>query len=168
MLYELETDVRFEYWDGEKLMMTPSGTDHEYILSNLNGLLYSFVKSQKLGRLFANNTALYLHGDVTCKDFRLADLSFVKKDRLDIVQARGIYGPPDLVVEIVSPGKKNAEVDLVEKYALYEFHGVQEYWIITPYLEEVSMYALQDNKYQLIKTSQVLSSFELKQEDLFE
>ncbi len=40
MLYEIEEDERFECWDGEKLMMPPNGTDHEYILTNLNGLLY--------------------------------------------------------------------------------------------------------------------------------
>ncbi|WP_281890910.1 Uma2 family endonuclease [Paenibacillus sp. YYML68] len=120
MLDELETDERYELWGGVKQMMTPRGTEHAYILSNLNGLIYSFVKIRGLGKLFANNTALYLHGDVTCKDYRLADLSFVSKERLDRVQARGIYGPPDLVVEIVSPGRRNAERDLVEKFSIYE------------------------------------------------
>ncbi|MFC4778858.1 Uma2 family endonuclease [Paenibacillus sp. GCM10023252] len=168
MLYELETDERFELWDGEKQLMTPSGTDHEYILSNLNALLHSFVKANNIGKIYANNTALYLHGDVTCRDYRLGDLSIVHRDRLDIVQARGIYGPPDLVVEIVSPGKKNAERDLVEKYAIYERYGVQEYWIVTPYLEEIKLYSLQDGKYSLIPSSQVLQGIELNHEDIFE
>lgn len=39
-------------------------------------------------------------------------------------------GPPDLIVEILSPstGKK----DLNEKFSLYERHGVKEYWIVDP------------------------------------
>jgi Uma2 family endonuclease len=168
MLYELETDERFEFWGGVKRMMTPSGTDHEYVLSNLNGLLYAFVRIKKAGKIFANNTALYLHGDVMRKDYRLADLTFVAKERLAIVQARGIYGPPDLVVEIVSPGKKNAERDLVEKFAIYEQFGVQEYWIVTPYLEEIKLYGLKDNRYSLLEASQVLRGIELKPEDIFE
>ncbi|TAL36221.1 MAG: Uma2 family endonuclease, partial [Spirochaetes bacterium] len=49
---------------------------------------------------------------------------------------RGCLGAPDLVVEIVSPG--TAAKDMREKQALYETHGVKEYWIIHP-LEETLM-----------------------------
>jgi len=38
MLYEMESDEKFEIWEGKKHLMTPGGTDHEYILSNLNWL----------------------------------------------------------------------------------------------------------------------------------
>lgn len=168
MLYELETDERYEIWNGEKIMMTPSSTDHEYIQSILTGLLIHYVRNNKLGKVFASNTAVFLHGDVTRKDFRLPDISFVATERLDIVQHKGIFGAPDLLVEIVSPGKKNAQRDLVEKFRLYEQFGVTEYWIVKPYVEEIELYHLRDGKYEKIEQSVVLPGIRLAHEDIFE
>jgi Uma2 family endonuclease len=52
----------------------------------------------------------------------------------------GCVGAPDIVVEIVSP--KTAARDMREKLALYEKHGVKEYWIIHP-IEKTLMVFLQ-------------------------
>jgi Uma2 family endonuclease len=168
MLYENEVIERYEYWNGEKIMMTPNSMEHEFVLSNLTLIVNSFVRKHKLGRVFANNIALYLHGNLTQKDFRLADLSFVKSERLDIVQSKGIFGPPDLIVEILSPGKENTNRDRVEKYELYEKYAVHEYWIVNPYEEEVEIYSLKDGEYVRKGNSIVLDGIELARKDIFE
>ncbi len=119
-LYPLESDDRYEIWGGEKLMMTPSNTDRGYVKINLSTIVRTFVKNNKLGKVYDAEVPIYLHGDVARKDFRLADLTFVAEDRLDMVQFKGIYGAPDLLVEILSPGKINVHRNRVEKYRLYE------------------------------------------------
>jgi Uma2 family endonuclease len=168
MLYELETDERYEIWNGEKIMMTPGSTDHEYIVSNVTTLVTNYARRNKRGRVFGSNTAVYLHGDVTRKDFRLPDLSFVATERLDMVQTKGIFGAPDLVVEIVSPGKKNTERDLVEKFQLYEQFGAREYWIVKPYVEEIEIHSLQNGTYTRVGQSRLFPDIVLAHEEIFE
>ena len=41
---------------------------------------------------------------------------------------RGAIGAPDLVIEILSPSTSHK--DMTQKLALYEEHGVREYWIV--------------------------------------
>ena len=51
-------------------------------------------------------------------------------------------GPPDLVVEVLSPGTR--EIDLARKMALYAKYGVPEYWIIDPETETTRILFLVD------------------------
>jgi len=47
------------------------------------------------------------------------------------IDKRGCRGAPDMVIEILSP--HTAKKDSVIKTALYERHGVKEYWIVQPF-----------------------------------
>lgn len=59
---------------------------------------------------------------------------------------KGCKGSPDLVIEIVSP--HTVSKDMKEKLALYEKHGVLEYWIIHHMDKLAIVYSLQkDNQY---------------------
>ena len=56
------------------------------------------------------------------------------------IRENGIWGAPDLVVEILSPS--TSRKDLNEKYNLYQRSGVQEYWVIEPSGKWVHPYLL--------------------------
>jgi Uma2 family endonuclease len=88
---------------------------------------------------------------------------------------RGCCGAPDLVVEILSPS--TSRKDIVVKFALYERHGVREYWIIHPAEESLMVFVLgEDGKYGRpqgygrgdFATSTVLEGLELSLEEVFE
>ncbi len=59
---------------------------------------------------------------------RQPDLLVVRADHLDRVTDRGMVGPPDLVVEILSPSTRRT--DLEEKRDEYAAFGVPEYWVV--------------------------------------
>ncbi len=59
---------------------------------------------------------------------------------------RGGLGAPDWIIEILSPS--TAKKDKENKYDLYEFAGVKEYWIVDPESKQVFIYSLNEqNKY---------------------
>lgn len=55
---------------------------------------------------------------------------------------RGCQGPPDWVIEILSPS--TAHKDLHEKFELYQHAGIPEYWIVFPYERSVAVYHRND------------------------
>jgi len=85
------------------------------------------------------------------------DVYFSEKDRVipdvsvvcdkNIIKKNGIYGAPDLIAEILSPG--TAKNDKGYKKDIYEKYGVKEYWIVDPANFEIDVYLLKDGKYRL-------------------
>lgn len=59
------------------------------------------------------------------------------------IQDRGIKGSPDWVAEIISPS--TAKIDRLNKFNLYEKHGVLEYWLISPYEQTIEVFVLGEN-----------------------
>ena len=49
---------------------------------------------------------------------------------------------PELVIEVLSPGKTNEDRDRKAKLKLYSRRGVQEYWIVSWMSQFVEVYAL--------------------------
>ncbi|MEM9511873.1 MAG: Uma2 family endonuclease, partial [Cyanobacteria bacterium P01_E01_bin.48] len=56
--------------------------------------------------------------------------------------------PPALVVEVVSPGQRNIDRDYRYKRSQYEARGIQEYWIVDPLAEKVTVFQLQQGLYE--------------------
>lgn len=52
----------------------------------------------------------------------------------------GCIGAPDLIVEILSPG--NNQKELQNKYEVYQESGVEEYWILHPSEQTLLIYSL--------------------------
>jgi Uma2 family endonuclease len=63
-------------------------------------------------------------------------------DKLD---ERGCRGAPDWIIEVLSP--KTAVKDQVQKRALYERHGVREYWLVHPVDRVLTVYRLEAEGY---------------------
>jgi Uma2 family endonuclease len=59
---------------------------------------------------------------------------------------KNCFGPPDLLLEIVSPS--TSKKDLNEKFRLYEKHGIREYWIVDGYSRHVQVYTRINNRYR--------------------
>lgn len=71
------------------------------------------------------------------------DVIFVSRDRLGIVRNQ-IWGAPDLVVEVLSPG--TAAYDQRRKLAWFKKYGVRECWLVNPGARQMTVHARQEQR----------------------
>ena len=93
----------------------------------------------KTCRVFYAPFDVYLqHEDEDAPNIVQPDLMVIC-DR-DKITKKGCVGAPDWIIEIVSPS--TARRDYLTKLNLYAEYGVEEYWIVNPDRETVTVYHL--------------------------
>ena len=134
----------YEIIGGEKIMVPAPNPTHGRVIGRLYNFIDSYFDSNEGGYVFSDNTDVYFPDGTLLKP----DLSVVTEKNSAIIDwFRGIYGVPDMVVEVLS--KSTRKKDLTIKKDIYEAQGVSEYWIIDPYMKAISVYLLRDGKYFL-------------------
>jgi Uma2 family endonuclease len=118
--------TRCEIFEGERVMTPAPFVRHQEVSRRLERALEDFVLPRGLGRIFDAPCDVILAPDTVVQP----DVFFVAKSRESIIRERGIFGPPDLVVEVLS--KADPSRDTVRKLDLYGRHGVREYWTADP------------------------------------
>ena len=87
---------------------------------------------------------------------------------------KGCIGAPDGIIEILYPG--NSQVEMKNKFEVYEENGVQEYWLAEPTTETIFVYILNDEGKYIglhpittadVITSAVFPDFKLNVADIF-
>ncbi len=141
--------ARDELIDGEVVAMSPRpSVNHNRVAFNIAFLFKRYLHGKKCIP-FSDGTDLYL----TQRDRFVPDMMVVC-DRSKI-QWDGVYGAPDLVVEVLSPS--TAKNDKTKKKEAYEAAGVREYWIVNPTDKSIEQYLLLDSRFVL---SQVYTTYE--------
>ena len=120
-------DRKAELIDGVMIMAPPPLYVHERLQVFLLRLLSEYIETYQLGEVLGSRTAVVLADDQTFEP----DILFVSGERAGIIRAEGIFGAPDLVVEILSAS--TASYDRGAKFRAYERAGVRELWLIDPY-----------------------------------
>jgi Uma2 family endonuclease len=85
---------------------------------------------------------------------RVPDLIVLQPEHLPFIERRLLIRielpPPQLVVEVVSPGERNQKRDYERKHEQYQERGIPEYWLIDPTLRAITVLELQSGYYQQI------------------
>lgn len=138
-----ETDTRYEVISGVLYEMPPPSTLHQLLVTKLIVRLGNLIESNAQGILYASPIEVILP-DATAVQ---PDLVFVWAERRSIIKKNRIEGPPDLVVEILSPS--SIRYDRVTKFEAYETSGIREYWILNPKTQSLEIYNLEEGLYNL-------------------
>ncbi len=127
---------RYELFDGELIVSPAPIPKHQLTSSRCHRLL---LRAEDAGWGVVMAAPIEVHFN----QHRVTqpDLLFISRERLSIIGAKVILGAPDLVVEILSPGSRKA--DLGWKLTLYAQSGVPFYWVLDPVARTVRVYRLE-------------------------
>jgi Uma2 family endonuclease len=139
-----DDDKRYEVIDGELFVSKAPDWQHQEALMNLTWYLLGYIRPRRLGRLVQAPVGVILSDD----DGVQPDLVYVSREREHIIQRRGVFGAPDLLVEVLSPGTKSRDRGV--KMRRYAAAGVAHYWLLDPESEALEAYRLAGDGYALV------------------
>lgn len=137
LLREQPPQKRSELVAGRLIVREPAGHRHGRVAADLGYLLQQHVKAEDLGVVYAAETGFVLaRGPDTV---RAADVAFVCRARVPEPELTGYAElAPDLVVEVLSPDDRLAEV--LTRVGDWLKAGVRLVWVVDPSRREVRTY----------------------------
>jgi Uma2 family endonuclease len=122
----LQPGVRADLIDGKTARHSPVSLKHARLLNFLDALLRGYVEAKDLGEVHRESVAVRL----SVRETFLPDLAWFTRAQVGRILETHAPLAPAFVVEVLSPA--TAERDRGAKFAAYERHGVQEYWLLDP------------------------------------
>ncbi len=137
--------IRREVIGGE-LRLPPAPTaGHQDVVGNIYLILRTYGRESGGHVYLAPSDVLLGHFDIV-----QPDLLFLSVGRERVPPDRhAIEGPPDLVVEVISPG--TGWIDRTRKMALYATYRVPEYWIADPLRRVIVVNVLEGEEYVAVQ-----------------
>ncbi|MCX7793325.1 MAG: Uma2 family endonuclease [Thermodesulfovibrionales bacterium] len=157
----------YQLIEGELVMTPAPNPRHQIVLGNIVERIRN--STQGKGIVISSPVDVYLDDENAFQP----DIIFITREKKDIIKKDGIYGAPDLVIEILSPF--TAFRDIREKFRVYERAGVKEYWIVDPEINSVEIYFNEVGSFSLIikaegkgtVESQLLKDLKIELEAIF-
>lgn len=141
-----EDGKRYEVIDGELYVSPPPTEPDQRGSANLFAPLWIHVRSNGLGRVYYAPIGVVLDPD----DGVQPDIVYVSNERLGIITDRGIFGAPDLIVEVLSPSTRGRDRGI--KMRRYAKAGVAHYWMLDPRSLALQVYRLGARGYDAVAT----------------
>ena len=140
---------RYEIIGGELHVTKAPGWGHNLVGTRMAYALGSWDEQAGVGQVTMGSGLVFADDDDA-----IPDLIWASHERLRIVLGPDghLHGPPELVLEVMSPGAANRRRDRELKLALYDRRGVDEYWIAEWERRQVEVYRRLNGRLQLVAT----------------
>jgi Uma2 family endonuclease len=139
-----EDGKRYEVIDGGLYISPRPGWRHQLQLGNLWEFVKAWVRIHRLGYVVTSPMGVVLDDENGLEP----DLVFVSHERAHYISDRGVEGPPDLVVEVLSPSTEARDLGI--KLRRYAASSVTHYWILDPDGPRIEERVLGEDGYQLV------------------
>lgn len=166
---EWDNGVAFELDDEGRLIERNMGFESDEIASEIIITIGIHVRANRLGRVSGGGTGLRIFPGRPRRMPR-ADVVFISNARLSRSPRGLLEVPPDLLVEVVSPGDKAG--DIQSKAIEYLDGGVEIVWVVFPDTRRIHVYRRGQRLRELgpedtITGEDVLPGFEAKVASFF-
>jgi Uma2 family endonuclease len=131
-----EDGNRYEIIEGVLYVSTAPSSFHQWIVISLVQHFGVPAKIAGLGITMIAPVGVFMEGASPVQP----DFLFVRAERAGIIRDRHIYGAPDLIVEVMSPG--SVDYDQGVKLEAYAAAGVPEYAVVNPAERSLTHYRL--------------------------
>lgn len=121
-----EPDQREELLYGWRVSEGSPIPKHQFAVTNLVVLIAMHLMQTGIGRIMAPSSDILF--DEVNRVVLAPDALVLLHDRMHLVGEKRLDGPPNLVVEALSPSTSRR--DRVHKLQWYREYGVDEYWIV--------------------------------------
>ena len=142
-------EYRYEIINGELIVTRSPHVRHQEVSFKICAALYNWSMSTGLGIAYVFPGVIFSDADNV-----IPDVVWASNDRLGILldEAGHFIGAPELVVEVLSPGKENEKKDREDKLKLYSDRGVEEYWICDRFQQTIENYRRKERELKLTTT----------------
>ena len=172
-----EDDNRYEIIGGNLFVSRAPHLDHQRTITNLLFQFELYLQKNPIGIVVTTPGVIFSKEDAVIPDLVFATNETVEKAvaGTDEKFEGKFIAAPELLIEILSYGKKDIERDRVVKRELYGKFGVKEYWVVDGMFNTIEVYRLTEEGLDRIKRFEInesietplLPKFELKLSDIF-
>jgi len=160
---------RYELIGGEIIVSTAPRYIHQLLTIRIASQFLDHLKKNPIGDILTTPGLILSEFDGVIPD--LIFITHERREEVLNVEDGKFHGAPEIVIEILSPGRVNARRDLQIKRELYEIFQVPEYWAVKPQQKEIEVFRLGKGseiytENQILTTS-ILPKFKLKIKQLF-
>ena len=167
-----EDGNRYEVIEGELFVSRAPGLPHQILSGDIFANLWNYLEKNPIGRIIATPGLVFSQYSGVIPDI----VFFTHGRGEEIISGERLVAAPDIVIEILSPGRENVSRDRVAKRQLYAKNGVKEYWIADSENCSVEIYRPTDKGLELVVmlrlgdeiTSPLLPGFSCSLSKIFE
>lgn len=167
-----EATTGMELIDGELVSiegkMSPTSWQHGKAEFRLATLLGNYADEHGVGEFVTGEVGFYTRGDQY--SIRAADIAYIRRDRLPDNLDGFLHTPPDMVVEIISPGNSASEMD-AKILEWFDF-GVTLVWLVYPRTQRLHVYTSPKQMHilsaeDMLEGGEVLPKFKIQVAEIF-
>ncbi len=136
---------RYEIIEGVLYVTNAPSFVHQFAVGQIFAAIHHWVTTKKLGYVLTAPFEVHLSEKTRPVQ---PDILFVRTERWPDMDIQFFEGPPDLIVEVISPS--SIRTDRHIKFDVYEQSAVAEYWIVNPKTRSVELYTLSGGEYALL------------------
>ncbi|MCU1266331.1 MAG: hypothetical protein JWM21_2649 [Acidobacteria bacterium] len=148
---------RYEIIDGELFVSTQPSWQHNYTCVTLITELEFWNGKTRMGQANLGPGLIFAEDNDVAPD--LVWISNARRDVALLADGK-LHAAPELVVEVLSPGRADERRDREAKLGLYSRRGVDEYWIVDWRLKQIEVYRRLEQALNLIANLQESDNLE--------